>query len=186
MFFFRSRNKIQPSSLPRILYSRWQPRSQVFSLALNSAITCRQDACCVTNIPRGALGTRVNPDTCGRENQISKWIRVDVEIFESGNTWLLIHKYPDTYGGGLNERLDDLPPSEPLLSGIQAYDQAPQRSLFVSGKSMQIVEMTLTLKRGQKGWPQLFSETQCNEPFLLKTKVLCLVSFILHYDAQSS
>ena len=53
---------------------------------------------------------------------------------------------------GLNERLDGLPPNEPMLSGIQAYDQAPQRSLFVSGTSMQIVQMTLTLKRGQKGW----------------------------------
>ena len=49
--------------------------------------------------------------------------------------------------------LDGLPASEPLLSGIQAYDQFPQRSLFVSGTSMQIVQMTLTLKRGQKGWP---------------------------------
>ena len=72
---------------------------------------------------------------------------------ESGNTWLLIHKYPDTYGRCLNERLDGLPPSEPLLSGIQAYDQAPQWSLFVSGTSMQIVQMTLTLKRSPKGWP---------------------------------
>ena len=27
----------------------------------------------------------VNPDTSGRANSISKWIRVDVETFESGN-----------------------------------------------------------------------------------------------------
>ena len=56
-----------------------------FSLALNSALTCLYDACSVTNIPRGALGTIVNPDTCGRENSILKSIRVDVEMFESGN-----------------------------------------------------------------------------------------------------
>ena len=48
----------------------------------------------VTNIPRGAL------DTCGRENSVSKWIRVGVEIFEAGNKQLWIRKYPDTYGGG--------------------------------------------------------------------------------------
>ena len=36
--------------------------------------------------------------------------------------------HPDTCGGGLNERLDGLPPSEPFLSGIQAYGQAPQRA----------------------------------------------------------
>ena len=29
--------------------------------------------------------------------------------------------YPDTCGGSLNERLNGLPSSEPLLSGIQAY-----------------------------------------------------------------
>ena len=39
-----------------------------------------------------------------------------------------IQKYPDTCGGGLNERLNGLPSSEPLLSGIQAYGQAPQRA----------------------------------------------------------
>ena len=31
-FFFQWRNKIEPSSLPWILYLRWQPRSQVLSL----------------------------------------------------------------------------------------------------------------------------------------------------------
>ena len=64
--------------------SRWQPLSHVFSVALNFALTCLYDARSVTNIPRGALGTRVNLDTCGRANLISKWILVDVEIFEFG------------------------------------------------------------------------------------------------------
>ena len=53
---------------------------------------------------------------------------MDVEIFESGKKQLRIRKYPNTRGGGLNERLDGLPSSEPLLSGIQAHDQAPQRA----------------------------------------------------------
>ena len=43
-----------------------------------------------------------------------------------------------------------------------AYDQAPQWSLFVSGTSMQIAQMILTLKRSQKGRQKLFSETQYN------------------------
>ena len=84
LFFFLWRNKIHPSSLPWILYSRGQPPSHVFSVALDFALTYLYDACSVTNIPRGALGTRVNLDTCGRANSIWKWILVDVEIFESG------------------------------------------------------------------------------------------------------
>ena len=67
-----------------------------------------------------------------------------------------IQKYPDTRGGGLNERLNGLPSSEPLLSGTQAYGQAPQRAY---SSQVQSVQMILTLKRGQKGWRQLFSET---------------------------
>ena len=71
-----------------------------------------------------------------------------------------IQKYPDTCGGGLNERLNGLPSSEPLLSGIQAYGQAPQRAYSSQVyRSMQSVQMILALKRGQKGWRQLFSET---------------------------
>ena len=81
LFFFRWHNKIQPSSLPWILYSRWQPLSHVFSVVLDFALTCLYDACSATNIPKGALGTRVNLDTCTRANSIWKWILVDVEIF---------------------------------------------------------------------------------------------------------
>ena len=57
-----------------------------FSLALNSALTRLYDACSVTNIPRGVLGTRVNPDTCGRGNVlIRKEIVADSKI--SGYAW---------------------------------------------------------------------------------------------------
>ena len=42
----------------------------------------------------------VNPDTSGRANSISKWIRVDVETFESGNRQLRIHTIPGYVGGG--------------------------------------------------------------------------------------
>ena len=65
-FFIRWLNKIEPSSLPWTLHSRWQPCSQVPSL------TCLYDACSVANIPRGVMGTRVNPDKCR--------IRVDGQI----------------------------------------------------------------------------------------------------------
>ena len=56
--------------------------SKVFSRALNSTLTRRYDACSVASIPRGVLGTRVNPDTCGMANSIWEWIRVDVKNFE--------------------------------------------------------------------------------------------------------
>ena len=54
---------------------------------------------------RGALGTRVNPDTIGcvwtGEFDLNT-LRVDGEIFESGKKKLRIQKYPDTCGRGLN------------------------------------------------------------------------------------
>ena len=131
--FFRWRNKIQSSYWLWILFLRLQPRSQV-SLALNAALLLPVfTKHAVTNIPRGVLGTRVNLDTWEGANSIWKWIRVDVEIFESGKKQLWIQKYPGTCGGGLNERFDGLPSSELLLSGIQAHDQAPQRA-YISAK----------------------------------------------------
>ena len=55
----------------------------------------------------------------------------------------------------MNERLNGLPSSEPLLSGIQAYVQARQRAYSSQvHRSMQSAQMILTLKRGQKGWRQ--------------------------------
>ena len=45
---------------------------------------CNLDACSVANIPRGVLGTRVNPDRSRT--------RVDVEIFDSGKKKLRIQK----------------------------------------------------------------------------------------------
>ena len=54
---------------------------------------------------RGALGTRVNPDTTGYvwtgEYDLNT-LRVDGEIFEPGTKKLRIRKYPDTCGQGLN------------------------------------------------------------------------------------
>ena len=88
-FFIRWRNKIEPySSLPRILYSRWQPRSQVLSL------TRLYDACPVANIPIGVLGT-------GMANSIWILTLVDAEFFESGKKTFQIQNYPDTCGLGL-------------------------------------------------------------------------------------
>ena len=64
------------------------------------------------------------------ESWVLEWIRirVDVEIFESerNNCGFILN--PDTCVRGLNERLDGLSPREPLLSGIQACGQAPQRA----------------------------------------------------------
>ena len=59
-----------------------------------------------TCLCRGALGTRLNPDTIGcvwtGEFDLST-IRVDGEIFEFGEKKLRIQKYPDTCGRGLSE-----------------------------------------------------------------------------------
>ena len=67
------RNKIKPSSLHWILYSRWQLRSQVLSL------TRLYDACSVANRVNPAYVSDtwkskfdLNTDTCGRRNF---WIR---------------------------------------------------------------------------------------------------------------
>ena len=58
---------------------------------------------------RGALGTRVNPDTIGWV-WIGKFdlntLRVDREIFKSGKNKLRIQKYPDTCGRGLIQYLN--------------------------------------------------------------------------------
>ena len=70
------RNKIQPSSLPWILYSRWQPPSHLFSVALDFALTYLYDARSVTNIPE--------------EPWVLEWIwiRADTQIrFENGYLW---------------------------------------------------------------------------------------------------
>ena len=88
-FFVRWRNNNELSSLPWILYSRWQPRCQV----LSRPRSLFYNACSVANFPSGVLGTRVKPDTCQ--------IRVDVETFESGKKKLWIQKHPDACWGGL-------------------------------------------------------------------------------------
>ena len=58
-----------------------------------------------TFLCRGALGTRVNPDTIGcvwtGEFDFNT-LCVDGEICESGKKKLRIQKYPDTCGRGLN------------------------------------------------------------------------------------
>ena len=68
------------------------------------------------------------------------WIREDTQIrFENGYLWAwkFLNQERSSCGfkntrilagGGLDERWDGLPPSEPFLSGIQANDQAPQRA----------------------------------------------------------
>ena len=61
-----------------------------------------------------------------------------VEIFESGKKLWRIKKYQDTCGGGVNERLDGLPSSEPLLSGIQACDQGSQRTYLSQGHQCKV------------------------------------------------
>ena len=82
----------------------------------------------------------------------------------------------------MNERLNGLPSSEPLLSGIQAYGQAPQRAYSSQvHRSMQSVQMILTLKRGQKKNAGSYFQRHRNELFSLTTKATCFVSCVLYY-----
>ena len=71
IFFIRWRNKIDPSSLPWILYSRWQPRR----------LHCCQysQRCPGYRDESGYVSV-----TCAQANSIWMRIRLDVEIFESG------------------------------------------------------------------------------------------------------
>ena len=62
-FFIRWHNKIELSSLLWILYSRWQPRSQVLRRQSKTQISRALRRRLFCNIPRGVLGTRTNPDT---------------------------------------------------------------------------------------------------------------------------
>ena len=73
--------------------------------------------------------------------------------------------------------------SEPLLSGIQAYGKAPQRAYSSQVHwSIQSVQMILTLKRGQKGWRQLFSETLQRTVFANNEgSLFCFMCFILRH-----
>ena len=71
--------------LSRLLYSRKQPHSQVFSRQSKMQISraLRRMLYCQV------LGTRVNPDGLSDrrilvDGQIRLWIRLDVEIYESG------------------------------------------------------------------------------------------------------
>jgi len=60
---------------------------------------------------RGALGTRVNPDTIGclwTDELDFNTSRVDGEIFKSGKKKLRIQKYPHKCERGLNIRLKKL------------------------------------------------------------------------------
>ena len=74
--FFRWRNKIQSSSLPWILCSRWQPRSKVFARALNSASPVFMTHALLPIFPE--------------ESWALEWIRILVEgqtRFENGYVW---------------------------------------------------------------------------------------------------
>ena len=71
IFLIRWRAKMEPSSLPWILYPRWQPRRML---------------CCQYSqrSPGYQDESRYVSVTCARANSIWIRIRVDVEIFESG------------------------------------------------------------------------------------------------------
>ena len=72
-YFFRWRNKNQPSSLPWILYSRWQPRSKV-----------------LLTLPLPVFTTHALLLIFSKEAWALEWIRIRVEglsRFENGYVW---------------------------------------------------------------------------------------------------
>ena len=105
-----------------------------------------------------------------RANSIWKWIRVDVEIFESGKKQLRIQKYPDT----CEWTLGWLAFQWAVAKRYSSIWPSSTKSLFVSGTSMQSLQMIRKLKRGQKGWRQLFSETLQRTVFTNNEGILAL------------
>ena len=100
IFFIRWRNKIESSSLPWILYSRWHPLKVEQDVNFARFTT----DVLLPIFPEESwilewIWIRVR-DTSGRANLIWIRIRVDVEIFESGKKKLRIQKYRDTCGRG--------------------------------------------------------------------------------------
>ena len=67
-------SKIEPSSLPWMLYSRWQPRSQVLSRQSKVQISCalRRMLCCQYSQRSSGYESESGyvSDTCGRANSI--------------------------------------------------------------------------------------------------------------------
>ena len=91
-----------------------------------------------------------------------------------------IQKYPDTCGGGLDERLDGLPPSEPFLSGIQTNDQAPHKEPIRLGYiNANCANDTYVKTLRKRMAVVIFRETMQRTVFTKTTKVLCLVSCVL-------
>ena len=85
-FFTRWRNKIEPSSLLWILYSRWQPRCML----------CFQYSRCWL-----LEWIWIRVDACGRANSIWIWIRVDMKFFNPERKSCGLEKYLGTFGRGL-------------------------------------------------------------------------------------
>ena len=122
IFYIRWRNKIEPSSLQWILYSRWKPllfypwRSQPCSSHFSdfwraeSVVFRALYDVCLALLPifpeqswvlewiRMRVGYAEE-----RANSIWIRIRVDVEIFKSAKKYLRIKKYPDTYNPSMLE-----------------------------------------------------------------------------------
>ena len=154
--FFRWRNKIQLSSLPWILYSRWQPHSKVFSRALNSALTRLYDACSVANIPRGVPGVE---EQIRFENGYAWtwkfWIRKEIvaDLKISGYVWR-----------GPQWTLQWLAIQWAFAKWYSSIWPSSTKSLFVSGTS---VNAKCTNYTYVKAWPKrmaavIFRDTATN------------------------
>ena len=94
-YFIRWISKIEPSSLPWMLYSRWQPRSQVLSRQSKMQISraLRRMLCCQYSQRSSGYESESGyvSDTCGRANSIcTDWIRV----LKSGKKKFWVQNYP--------------------------------------------------------------------------------------------
>ena len=178
IYFSLWRNKIQPSSLPWILYSRWQPPSHLFSVALDFALTYLYDTCSVTNIPRGALGTRVNLDTCRHANLTMDtcgrgnfWIRKEV-VADSKipryvwrgpgwTNWMVCHQVSRFWV---------------VFKQMTKLHKEPIRLRYINAKCTNDTYVKTLPKRMAVA---IFRDTRQRTVFSKTTKVLCLVSCVL-------
>ena len=89
IFFIRWRNKIESSSLPWILYSRWHP------LKARCKFRAFYDRRPVAYIPRGVLDTRVNLDTRAGYKWTGKF-DLNTNTSGRGNFWIRKQKVADS------------------------------------------------------------------------------------------
>ena len=154
IYFFLWRNKIQPSSLPWILYSRWQPPSHVFSVALDFALTYLYDACSVGYLWAWKFLNQER-NSCGFKNT-----RIRVEGAWM-NDWMVCHQVSRFWV---------------VFKQMTKLHKEPIRLRYINAKCTNNSYVKTLPKRMAVA---IFRDTMQRTVFSKTTKVLCLVSCVL-------